>query len=95
MTNTDQILEVDIDVRLRNAAVLNPDKLTVADSNRSLTWNEFDTCINKITHALITQGVHSNDRIVLLSQNCVEYVEAFFGGLRAGACITPLSTLAC
>ena len=34
------------------------------------------------------------DKIAILATNSVEYLETFMGGLRAGACVVPLSTMA-
>ena len=34
------------------------------------------------------------DKVAILAANSVEYLETFMGGLRAGACVVPLSTMA-
>jgi len=34
------------------------------------------------------------DKIAILAANSIEYLETFMGGLRAGACVVPLSTMA-
>ena len=39
-------------------------------------------------------GVGKGDKIAILAANSIEYLETFMGGLRAGACVVPLSTMA-
>lgn len=84
---------VDIDILLRQAADRHPDKLALKDSQRALSWTEFDQRINQMANTLIEKGVQPGDRIALLGRNSVEYAEVIFGSLRAGACFVPLSTL--
>ena len=79
---------------MRQAACNVPDKLAVVDSNQQLTWGEWDSQINRVANALIDSGLQANDRIAILSPNCVEYLSVFAGSLRAGVCVAPLSSLA-
>ena len=39
-------------------------------------------------------GIGKGDKVAILAANSVEYLETFMGGLRAGACVVPLSTMA-
>ena len=39
-------------------------------------------------------GIGQGDKIAILAANSIEYLETFMGGLRAGACVVPLSTMA-
>jgi len=84
----------DIDICLRRWAKRDPEKLVLADSHQRLTWQTFDRRLNQIANALIEEGLKPNDRIAILGRNSVEYALLFLGGLRAGLCMTPLSTLA-
>ncbi|MDP3746672.1 MAG: class I adenylate-forming enzyme family protein [Phenylobacterium sp.] len=94
VAGTEPARPVDIDVRLRAAAKRHPGRSALQDSQRSLTWAEFDARINRIANALIRAGVEPNDRVAILARNSVAYAELIFGALRAGACVTPLSGLA-
>ena len=60
---------IDIDLSLRRAASLCPDKLAVADSTRRLSWAEFDARINQVANALIARGLQPNDRLAILGRN--------------------------
>ena len=83
----------DIDTCLRSVAIKNSKSLAVEDSKRRLYWHEFDKKLNQAANAFISVGLKPNDRIALLGSNSVDYLILFLGGLRAGLCIVPLSTL--
>lgn len=85
---------IDIDQRLHQVAKRCPDKVALTDSNRRFTWDTLDKTLNQVAHALIEIGMAPNQRIAILASNSVDYALLFLGGLRAGVCITPLSTLA-
>ena len=70
------------------------DKRAVVCDGKTLSWRDFDRRVDKVAHALAGMGVGRGDKIAILAANSVEYLEAFMGGLRAGACVVPLSTMA-
>ena len=84
----------DIDTCLRQFAQRHPNQMALADSHQQLTWDELDQQLNRVAHALMGLGIEPNQRIAILGRNSVDYALLFLGGLRAGICITPLSTLA-
>ncbi|MFD1510281.1 class I adenylate-forming enzyme family protein [Lacimonas salitolerans] len=79
---------------IRASAARNPDRLAVVCGDTSRTWAEFDARVNRVANALMAMGVAKGDRVAMLAPNSVAYAEVFIGTLRAGAVITPLSTLA-
>ncbi len=79
---------------IRASAAANPDRLAVVCGDTTRSWAAFDARVNKVANALIGMGVQKGDRVAVLSPNSVAYAELFIGALRAGAVITPLSTLA-
>ncbi len=85
---------VSIPVRVALNARLFPDKRAAVCEGKTRTWREFDKRINKIARTLAGMGVGRGDKIAILAANSVEYLETFMGGLRAGACVVPLSTMA-
>ncbi|MDB0047390.1 AMP-binding protein [Porticoccaceae bacterium] len=85
---------VDIDTCLRRSAQQHPAQLALADSRQQLTWAQLDQQLNRVANALIGLGIQPNERIAILGRNSVDYALLFLGGLRAGICIVPLSTLA-
>src|SRR5580704_5390468 len=62
--------------------------------DRTVTWQAFDARIARVASALAASGVQKGDRVAVLSDNSIEYAEVFFGALRAGACVVPLTTSA-
>ena len=85
---------IDVDQCLILTAQTNPNQLALADSTQSFTWSALDKTLNQVANALIESGIKPNQRIAILGSNSVNYALLFLGGLRAGICITPLSTLA-
>ena len=79
---------------IRENAGKHPDKLAVVCGQTRLTWAAFDERINRVANLLLGQGMRKGDRIAILSPNSAEYAVLFMGILRAGGCVTPLSTMA-
>ena len=79
---------------IRASAQRNPEGEALVCGSARLTWRTFDERVNRVANALLARGVVKGDNIAVLSRNSVPYAELFIGILRAGACITPLSTMA-
>ncbi|HTR85127.1 MAG TPA: class I adenylate-forming enzyme family protein [Reyranella sp.] len=85
---------VSIPVRIARHAREFPQKRAVVCEGTTRTWGELDKRVNKVARTLAAVGVGKGDKIAILAANSVEYLETFMGGLRAGACVVPLSTMA-
>src|SRR5215510_4411597 len=85
---------VSIPLRVARNAKAWPDKRAVVCEGKTRNWAEFDRRVNRIARALAGMGIGAGDKIAILAANSVEYLETFMGGLRAGACVVPLSTMA-
>lgn len=79
---------------VRAAARTAPGKEALICGDQRLSWAQFDTRINQVANALLARGIGKGDNIAVLSPNSIPYAELFMGILRAGACVTPLSTMA-
>jgi len=88
-TPTKTIVEV-----VRDNAKAHPEKLALVCDGQTVSWAAFDQRINKIANLLLSMGVSKGDNIAIISPNSIPYAELFMGILRAGACVTPLSTMA-
>lgn len=88
-TPTKTIVEV-----VRDNAKAHPEKLALVCDGQTVSWGAFDQRINKIANLLLSMGVNKGDNIAIISPNSIPYAELFMGILRAGACVTPLSTMA-
>src|SRR5258708_8666883 len=85
---------VSIPVRVARNATAYPEKIAVMCEGNTRTWRAFGKRINRIARSLSTMDVGRGDKIAILATNSIEYLETFMGGLRAGACVVPLSTMA-
>ena len=79
--------------QIRDRARLHPLDVAIACEGQSRTWGDFDRAIDAISHHLRSIGVRKGDRVALLAINSIEYAEAYFAALRAGAVVVPLSTM--
>ena len=85
---------VSIPIRVARNAGLFPAKPAVKCGDEMRSWHDFDRRINKVARTLAGMGVGKGDKIAILAANSIQYLETFMGGLRAGACVVPLSTMA-
>ncbi|MBL4768287.1 MAG: acyl--CoA ligase [Rhodobacteraceae bacterium] len=79
---------------IRASALLRPDAEALVCGATRLSWAMFDNRINRVANVLLSQGLAKGDRVAVLSPNSTAYAEIFVGALRAGACMTPLSSMA-
>lgn len=56
------------------------------------TYGELDLRTNRLANALTTLGIGHGDRIAVLADNSIEYMEVFFGAAKIGAIVTPINT---
>lgn len=84
----------DIASKIRAVARRAPEGRALVEKNRTLTWAELDARLDRVASALAAFGTKKGARVAVLSRNSVEYVEVFFGALRAGASVVPLPTMA-
>ncbi|MEW5852796.1 MAG: class I adenylate-forming enzyme family protein [Myxococcota bacterium] len=67
-------------------ALNTPDRLALVDERRSLTYAEASDEMNRLGNALHSHfGVVGRTPVVLMMENCVEYVVAWFALARLGA----------
>jgi acyl-CoA synthetase (AMP-forming)/AMP-acid ligase II len=57
----------------------------------TLTWKAFDDTANRVANALMAKGVQKGDKVIHLMMNCLEWLPAYFGILKAGAWAVPLN----
>jgi len=71
-----------------------PDKVafTIAETAESVTFAELDQRANQAAHLLRACGIETGDHIVLLAENCRQFMEVCFAADRAGIYYTAIST---
>ncbi len=67
-----------------------PDRVALVEGPRTCTYTELDRQGMVIANALLQLGLQPGDRVAVLQQNCIEYVEAVVGIARAGGALVPL-----
>lgn len=76
---------------LENSAALYPDKVAVIHDDQRLTYGKLNTQADNLASHLLAQGVFKGDRVVLLLENCIDYIIAYYAILKAGAVAAPLN----
>jgi len=69
-----------------------PDKTALVHDEVRATYKLINTKANLLAHWLINLGVSKGDRIVIVLENCLEYVVSYYGVLKTGAVAVPLSS---
>lgn len=80
--------------RLRSNAAAHPDRDALVCGQTRVTWGDLDLRTNQIANLLLDAGLQKGSNIAILSANSIAYAELFLGILRAGGCVTPLSSMA-
>ena len=79
----------------RAAAAAHPGRTAIVDLSRSpaaeITHGQLDMRMKRVAAALAGRGLAPGDRVLLAMTNRFEFVEAFFGAMRAGLVPVPLN----
>ena len=76
---------------LRRSAARTPDRTALRYRDRSHTYAELDTAVDRTANALTARGVARGDRVALLSHNDDGYVVLTFALARLGAIAVPVN----
>jgi len=69
-----------------------PEREAVVCGERRITYEELDRRVVKGARFLATLGIGKNDRVALVMDNSVEFLEVYFALTRLGAWCVPLNT---
>lgn len=69
-----------------------PDKTALIAHGGSLSYRELDERANRVAHQLRAAGVGTDERVLMLFENDIRFVEVLLGSMRAGAVPVPAST---
>ncbi|MEW6441614.1 MAG: class I adenylate-forming enzyme family protein [bacterium] len=84
----------DIPSQFRRAVEERADQVAFIFKERRVKWGELGSRVYRVANRLLAGGLGKGSRAAILSRNSIEYVEAYFGTLVAGACAVPLPTMA-
>ncbi|MGW5523827.1 class I adenylate-forming enzyme family protein [Gordonia sp. NPDC003950] len=68
-----------------------PDEPALIQHDRTFTYRELDERINRVACGLLAAGIHAGDRVLILWENDIRFVEATLGTIRAGAVAVPVN----
>jgi len=72
-------------------ARLSPSKLGARDSQRGLSYLEWDRRASRLASGLLGRGLRKGDRVGVLAYNCIEWMEIYVALARAGLVAVPLN----
>ena len=77
---------------LEGSAALFPEKTALVYGKRRAAFSDIDRRANALASGLVRSGLGPGDRVVLLSENSVEYAVGYYGILKAGGIVASLDT---
>ncbi len=77
---------------LEKSAQAYPDKIALIHEEVRATYSQINANANRLARWFSIHGVSIGDRIVILLENSLQYVESYYGVLKAGGIAVPLST---
>jgi fatty-acyl-CoA synthase len=89
-----RVPQVTLNHYVQTAALRYPDKPALIYAERRITYRQLDQQIDAVAAFLQQKlGVSRGDRVLLMSQNCPQYVIAFYAVMRAGAAVVPVNPM--
>ena len=81
---------------LSERARVTPDRVAVvsAESGERVTYRDLDLRARRAAQSLRELGLAAGDRFGLLAYNSISFLEIFFGAMKSGVIVVPLSTRA-
>ncbi len=81
---TELASELTVGGLFRMQARRQPDRIALVQDGRQLTYLEVNARVNRLANSLAARGVRGGDRITILSENRIEYVELQLAAAKLG-----------
>lgn len=89
-----RVPQVTLNHFVQTAALRYPDKPALIYAERVLTYHQLNAQIEAVAAYLQQRlGVVRGDRVLLMSQNCPQFVIAFYAVMRVGAAVVPVNPM--
>ena len=82
---------MDVSTHLAHRARWTPGKAALRFEERVLSYADLERAVSAGTSWLLSQGVHTGDRVAFLGPNCPELIEMLYSCARLGTIFVPLN----
>ena len=89
--NENLIQRINIGDSLTRTAAVRPAQLAVVDGDRSWTYGEFNTWVNRLAHGLAGRGYSRGDALALASANSAEFLAVYYACAKLGVVCVPIN----
>ena len=79
--------ELTVDGMVRERAKAYPQRIALVQDDRRIAYGELQSRVDRLCHALLQMSVGRRDRIAVLSENRVEFVETMLAAAALGAIV--------
>lgn len=69
-----------------------PDKIALVHEKTRATFSQINLMADKLAYFILDLGIKKGDRVTFIFDNSLEYVVSYYGALKAGCVVAPLST---
>jgi acyl-CoA synthetase (AMP-forming)/AMP-acid ligase II len=70
-----------------------PNKTALVFGDRRISWGEMNRGINRVANRLLAADLERGDKVATLMRTSLEHFYVFFGAMKAGGVIVPVSSL--
>ena len=85
-----------VDILTKNARMYPNDPVIVelkpvTGGRKEMSWAQLEDRTNRLANCLVKKGVRKGDKVFLLGQNSLNWLEVYFAIIKTGAWATPLN----
>ncbi|MDB5840455.1 MAG: AMP-dependent synthetase and ligase [Herminiimonas sp.] len=91
MVTFDAAFQLTVGDALRKHATVQSEKIAIEDATRALSFSELNQRVNRLANLLASKGVRRGDRVAILSENCIPYVELELAAAKLGVIVPCLN----
>lgn len=86
-------MTINIGLLLKKRADISPERESFVEFERQrrFTFAQLNTRANRIANGLLNAGIVPGDRVAVLLQNSIEFVETYFAAAKIGAVLVPIN----
>jgi fatty-acyl-CoA synthase len=76
---------------IKKWSLISPSKIAVIDDGKEFSYGELNERTNRVANYLLRKGLNKGDIVAVLSSNCHEFIEIYFGSAKTGAAFVPVN----